>query len=180
MATANALVQTRIAANVRDRAIEVLDGLGLTVSDVVRIVLTRVANEGALPVGLVADSEAHDAWFRRGSVSRLRHRDLAAFPARLFIQPSRRHALAADAAAVGRAARRRVRVLAMAGLGMGAHIVADLFTPYGTMVFAPLSDVRYAWSPGRGRMPFRYGLCRAGGEWHAYELSDSGGRRQVN
>ncbi|HSV58008.1 MAG TPA: type II toxin-antitoxin system RelB/DinJ family antitoxin [Variovorax sp.] len=64
MPIANALVQTRIAADVRDRAVEVLDGLGLTVSDVVRIVLTRVANEGALPVGLVADSKAHDAWFR--------------------------------------------------------------------------------------------------------------------
>ena len=64
MTTANALVQTRIAAKVRDRAVEVLDGLGLTVLDVVRIVLTRVANEGALPVGLVADTDAHDAWFR--------------------------------------------------------------------------------------------------------------------
>ena len=64
MTTANALVQTRIAAHVRDRAVEVLDGLGLTVSDVVRIVLTRVANEGALPVGLVADTDAHDVWFR--------------------------------------------------------------------------------------------------------------------
>jgi DNA-damage-inducible protein J len=64
MAIANAVVQTRIAADVRDRAVEVLDGLGLTVSDVMRIVLTRVANEGALPVGLVADSKAHDAWFR--------------------------------------------------------------------------------------------------------------------
>ncbi|RCW69597.1 type II toxin-antitoxin system RelB/DinJ family antitoxin [Pseudorhodoferax soli] len=64
MALANAVVQTRIAADVRDRAVEVLDGLGLTVSDVMRIVLTRVANEGALPVGLVADTKAHDAWFR--------------------------------------------------------------------------------------------------------------------
>ncbi|NDZ17260.1 type II toxin-antitoxin system antitoxin, RelB/DinJ family [Variovorax sp. WS11] len=64
MATANALVQTRISANVRDRAVEVLDGLGLTVSDVVRIVLTRVANEGALPAGLFADPKAYDAWFR--------------------------------------------------------------------------------------------------------------------
>jgi DNA-damage-inducible protein J len=62
--TANALVQTRIDADVKDRATEVLDGLGLTVSDVVRIVLTRVANEGALPPGLVADTAAHDAWFR--------------------------------------------------------------------------------------------------------------------
>ena len=31
--TANALVQTRIAADVRDRASEVLDQMGLTISD---------------------------------------------------------------------------------------------------------------------------------------------------
>jgi inner membrane protein len=35
---------------------------------------------------------------------------------------------------------------AMAALAIGAHIVADLITPYGTMIFAPLTDVRYAWS----------------------------------
>ena len=64
MTNANALEQTRIAADVRDRAVEVLDGVGLTVSGDIRIVLTRVANEGALPVGLVADTDAHDAWFR--------------------------------------------------------------------------------------------------------------------
>jgi inner membrane protein len=34
----------------------------------------------------------------------------------------------------------------MAGIGIAAHILADLITPYGTMIFAPLSDVRYAWS----------------------------------
>ncbi len=34
----------------------------------------------------------------------------------------------------------------MAALGIGAHILADLITPYGTMIFAPLSDARYAWS----------------------------------
>jgi inner membrane protein len=31
-------------------------------------------------------------------------------------------------------------------MGVGAHILGDLITPYGTMIFAPLSDVRYAWS----------------------------------
>ena len=31
----------------------------------------------------------------------------------------------------------------------------------------------------RTRMPFRYGMCREGGAWHAYELRD-GGRRVVN
>lgn len=35
-----------------------------TVPDVVRILLTRVAREGALPPGLTVNEEAHDAWFR--------------------------------------------------------------------------------------------------------------------
>lgn len=61
---ANALVQTRIDADVRDRASAVLENMGLTVSDVVRILLTRTANEGALPLELLSNSEAHDAWFR--------------------------------------------------------------------------------------------------------------------
>jgi len=61
---ANALVQTRIDPDVKERAAAVLDNMGLTVSDLMRIVLTRVAREGALPAGLVTDPEAHDAWFR--------------------------------------------------------------------------------------------------------------------
>jgi DNA-damage-inducible protein J len=61
---ANALVQTRIDAEVRDRASAVLESMGLTVSDAVRIMLTRTANEGALPLELLSGSEAHDAWFR--------------------------------------------------------------------------------------------------------------------
>ncbi|MET3918681.1 DNA-damage-inducible protein J [Variovorax sp. OAS795] len=61
---ANALVQTRIDAEVKERATAVLDNIGLTVSDVMRIVLTRVAKEGALPAGLIVDAAAHDAWFR--------------------------------------------------------------------------------------------------------------------
>ena len=62
--TANALVQTRIDAAVKDRAAEVLDAMGLTVSDAVRILLTRIAREGALPPGFTTDPAAHDAWFR--------------------------------------------------------------------------------------------------------------------
>lgn len=61
---ANALIQTRIDADVKERATAVLDNMGLTVSDAVRILLTRVANEGALPVGFATDPTAHDAWFR--------------------------------------------------------------------------------------------------------------------
>lgn len=60
----NALVQARIDADVKDRATAVLESMGLTVSDAVRILLTRTANEGALPLELVSNSDAHDAWFR--------------------------------------------------------------------------------------------------------------------
>ena len=61
---ANALVQTRIDAAVKERATEVLQELGITVSEAVRILLTRTANEGALPFALTGDGAAHDAWFR--------------------------------------------------------------------------------------------------------------------
>jgi len=60
----NALVQTRIDADVKERATAVLEGMGLTVSDAVRILLTRTANEGTIPLELVSHSEAYDAWFR--------------------------------------------------------------------------------------------------------------------
>jgi len=61
---ANALIQTRIDADIKDRATEVLGTMGLTVSDAVRILLTKVANEGALPFHLTSDPAAYDRWFR--------------------------------------------------------------------------------------------------------------------
>ena len=60
----NALIQTRIDSDIKERASRVLAASGLTVSDAVRILLTRTANEGALPLELLASGEAHDAWFR--------------------------------------------------------------------------------------------------------------------
>ncbi|NRO96846.1 type II toxin-antitoxin system RelB/DinJ family antitoxin [Paraburkholderia sp. NMBU_R16] len=62
--TASALVQTRIDPVLKDRATAVLEKMGLTISDAMRILLTRIANEGALPLGLTTDPAAHDAWFR--------------------------------------------------------------------------------------------------------------------
>jgi DNA-damage-inducible protein J len=61
---ASALVQTRIDADVKERAATVLGGLGITVSDAVRILLTRTANEGALPFELSKSTAEHDEWFR--------------------------------------------------------------------------------------------------------------------
>ena len=51
MAT-NAVVRSRINSDVKEKAAAVLEEMGLTVSDVMRIVLTRVANENALPFDL--------------------------------------------------------------------------------------------------------------------------------
>lgn len=46
---ANALVQTRINGAVKAEASAVLATMGLTVSDAVRLMLTRVAHDKALP-----------------------------------------------------------------------------------------------------------------------------------
>jgi len=51
MAT-NAVVRSRVSADVKEKAIAVLNEMGLTVSDVMRILLTRVAKENALPFDL--------------------------------------------------------------------------------------------------------------------------------
>lgn len=62
--SANALVQTRIDPAVKERAAAVLQELGITISEAVRILLTRIATEGALPFALTNNAAAHDAWFR--------------------------------------------------------------------------------------------------------------------
>ena len=51
MAT-NAVVRSRNSAEVKEKASAVLGEMGLTVSDAIRIVLTRVANENTLPFDL--------------------------------------------------------------------------------------------------------------------------------
>lgn len=45
----NAFVRARIDENIKDEAAAVLAEMGLTVSDVVRMTLTRVARDKALP-----------------------------------------------------------------------------------------------------------------------------------
>ena len=46
---ANAVVQARIDSEVKEEANAVLAAMGLTISDAVRLMLTRVAREHALP-----------------------------------------------------------------------------------------------------------------------------------
>lgn len=64
MAAHSSMLHVRIDDQLKAQATETLASVGLTVSDAVRILLTRVTKEGGLPAGLTADPEAHDAWFR--------------------------------------------------------------------------------------------------------------------
>jgi DNA-damage-inducible protein J len=64
MAAQTSMLHVRVDDQLKADASEKLARVGLTVSDAVRILLTRVAREGGLPAGLTADPEAHDAWFR--------------------------------------------------------------------------------------------------------------------
>jgi DNA-damage-inducible protein J len=68
---ANAIVQARIDKSVKDEAAVVLASMGLTVSDAVRLMLTRVAREHALPFDpLVPNAQTIEAMkeARRGDL----------------------------------------------------------------------------------------------------------------
>lgn len=57
------MLHVRIDSDLKDDAARTLANIGLTLSDAVRILLTRITKEGGLPVGLTVDPEAHKAWF---------------------------------------------------------------------------------------------------------------------
>ncbi len=68
---ANALVQARIDRAIKEEAALVLEAMGLTVSDAVRLLLTRVATEHALPFDpLIPNDETIEAMkeARRGNL----------------------------------------------------------------------------------------------------------------
>ncbi len=75
---ANALVQARIDGAVKEEAAAVLASMGLTVSDAVRLLLTRVAKEHALPFDpLVPNAETVEAMkeARRGKLTSFKNVD---------------------------------------------------------------------------------------------------------
>ena len=68
----NALVQARIDRAVKEEATAVLAAMGLTVSDAVRLLLTKVAREHALPFDpLIPNAETVEAMreARRGKLA---------------------------------------------------------------------------------------------------------------
>ncbi len=64
MPAQTSMLHVRVDDRLKAQATDALSGVGLTLSDAVRILLTRVAAEGGLPAGLTADPDAYDAWFR--------------------------------------------------------------------------------------------------------------------
>ncbi|KZM47478.1 type II toxin-antitoxin system RelB/DinJ family antitoxin [Labrenzia sp. OB1] len=64
MPVKTSMLHVRVDDQLKAQATDALSGVGLTLSDAVRILLTRVAAEGGLPAGLTADPDAYDAWFR--------------------------------------------------------------------------------------------------------------------
>ncbi len=59
------MLHVRVDDKLKAEAAATLADFGLTVSDAVRMLLTRVSKEGQLPVGLTMDVDSHDAWFRK-------------------------------------------------------------------------------------------------------------------
>ena len=64
MPTQTSMLHVRVDDHLKAQAADALAGVGLTLSDAVRILLTRVAAEGGMPAGLTIDTGAYDAWFR--------------------------------------------------------------------------------------------------------------------
>ena len=61
---ATAFVRARIDEKLKDQAAAVLADMGLTVSDIVRMTLTRVAKDGAVPFDLKVPNVATKAAIR--------------------------------------------------------------------------------------------------------------------
>ncbi|HBM57857.1 type II toxin-antitoxin system RelB/DinJ family antitoxin [Salipiger marinus] len=64
MPAQTSMIHVRVDDRLKAQATDALAGVGLTLSDAVRILLTRVAAEGGMPAGLTADPDVYDAWFR--------------------------------------------------------------------------------------------------------------------
>ena len=64
MPAQTSMLHVRVDDKIKGEAAANLANYGLTVSDAVRILLTRIVKEGVLPAGLICDHAAYDTWFR--------------------------------------------------------------------------------------------------------------------
>lgn len=68
---ANAVVRARVDENVKTEAAAVLEAVGLTTSDAVRLLLTRIAREKALPFDPLVPNETTIAAMREARAGNL-------------------------------------------------------------------------------------------------------------
>lgn len=73
---ANALVTTRVNEHIKQEASEVLETMGLTVSDAVRLMLTKIAREKALPFDIWQPNEKTLAALREAESGNLKNLSL--------------------------------------------------------------------------------------------------------
>ena len=64
MSQHSSMLHIRVDEQLKAEATQALAGVGLTLSDAVRVLLTRIVSERGLPAGLASDPAAYDAWFR--------------------------------------------------------------------------------------------------------------------
>ena len=64
MSQRSTMLHVRVDAQLKAEATQMIAGVGLTLSEAVRILLARIVSEKGLPAGLASDSAAYDAWFR--------------------------------------------------------------------------------------------------------------------
>lgn len=64
MSIKSSMLHVRVEDELKEQASEVLAEFGITVSDAVRILLTRVVRDRSLPPGMTMSENAYDAWFR--------------------------------------------------------------------------------------------------------------------
>ena len=64
MAVQTSMLHVRVNNQLKNEAAAKLESIGLTLSDAVRILLTRITKEGGLPPGLATDKASYDVWFK--------------------------------------------------------------------------------------------------------------------
>ena len=57
------IVAAHIDSEIRDRAEKALENSGMTVLEYIQLVVTKVAEDGVIPAGILPDPE-YDAWIR--------------------------------------------------------------------------------------------------------------------
>lgn len=64
MSIQTTMLHVRVDEQLKNNASEILGGLGLTISDAVRVLLTRIVREQSFPAGLLSDQATYDEWFK--------------------------------------------------------------------------------------------------------------------